>query len=31
MFAKAAQDVLSPEEAASQAEKEIQRIFDKWK
>jgi multiple sugar transport system substrate-binding protein len=31
MFAKAAQDVLSPEDAARAAEKEIQRIFDKWK
>jgi multiple sugar transport system substrate-binding protein len=31
MFAKAAQDVLSPEDAARAAEKETQRIFDKWK
>jgi multiple sugar transport system substrate-binding protein len=31
MFAKAAQDVLSPEDAARAAEKEIKRIFDKWK
>jgi len=31
MFAKAAQDVMSPEEAARAAEKEIKRIFDKWK
>jgi len=31
MFAKAAQDVLSPEESARAAEKEIKRIFDKWK
>ena len=31
MFAKAAQDVLSPEDAVRDAEKEIQRIFDKWK
>jgi multiple sugar transport system substrate-binding protein len=31
MFAKAAQDVMSPEESASAAEKEIRRIFDKWK
>ena len=31
MFAKAAQGVVSPEEAASAAEKEIKRIFDKWK
>ena len=31
MFAKAAQDVMSPEEAASAADKEIRRIFDKWK
>jgi len=31
MFAKAAQDVLTPEESAKAAEKEIQRIFAKWK
>jgi multiple sugar transport system substrate-binding protein len=31
MFAKAAQDVLTPEESARAAEKEIQRIFAKWK
>jgi multiple sugar transport system substrate-binding protein len=31
MFAKAAQDVLSPEDSARAAEKEIQRIFSKWK
>jgi multiple sugar transport system substrate-binding protein len=31
MFAKAAQDVLSPEAAVAAAEKEIRRIFDKWK
>ena len=31
MFAKAAQDVMSPEESARAAEKEIKRIFDKWK
>jgi len=31
MFAKAAQDVLSPEDSARAAEKEIKRIFDKWK
>jgi multiple sugar transport system substrate-binding protein len=31
MFAKAAQDALSPEDAARAAEKEIRRIFDKWK
>ena len=31
MFGKAAQDVLSPEDAAREAEKEVRRIFDKWK
>jgi len=31
MFAKAAQDVMSPEDAARAAEKEVRRIFDKWK
>lgn len=31
MFAKAAQDVLSPEDAVRAAEKEVRRIFDKWK
>jgi multiple sugar transport system substrate-binding protein len=31
MFAKAAQDVMSPEDSARAAEKEIRRIFDKWK
>jgi len=31
MFAKAAQDVMSPEESVAAAEKEIRRIFDKWK
>ena len=31
MFAKAAQDVMTPEESARAAEKEIKRIFDKWK
>jgi multiple sugar transport system substrate-binding protein len=31
MFAKAAQDVMSPEESVAAAEKEIKRIFDKWK
>ena len=31
MFAKAARDEMSPEEAARAAEKEIKRIFDKWK
>ena len=31
MFAKAAQDVLSPEDSVRAAEKEIRRIFDKWK
>jgi multiple sugar transport system substrate-binding protein len=31
MFAKAAQDVMSPEDAARAAEKEVKRIFDKWK
>jgi multiple sugar transport system substrate-binding protein len=31
MFGKAAQDVMSPEESARAAEKEIKRIFDKWK
>jgi len=31
MFAKAAHGEMSPEEAARAAEKEIKRIFDKWK
>ncbi|HXO18661.1 MAG TPA: extracellular solute-binding protein, partial [Thermoanaerobaculia bacterium] len=31
MFAKAARDEMKPEEAAAAAEKEIKRIFDKWK
>ncbi len=31
MFAKAARDELSPEDAAKAAEREIKRIFDKWK
>ena len=31
MFAKAAQDVMSPEDSVRAAEKEIRRIFDKWK
>jgi multiple sugar transport system substrate-binding protein len=31
MFAKAARDEMSPEEAARAAEKEVKRIFDKWK
>jgi multiple sugar transport system substrate-binding protein len=31
MFAKAARDEMSPQEAAAAAEKEIQRIFAKWK
>jgi len=31
MFAKAAQDVMSPEDALRAAEKEIKRIFEKWK
>ena len=31
MFAKAAQDVMTPEESVAAAEKEIKRIFDKWK
>ena len=31
MFAKAAQDVMSPEDAVAAAEKEVRRIFDKWK
>ena len=30
MFAKAARDELSPEEAVRAAEKEIKRIFAKW-
>jgi len=31
MFAKAARDEMTPQEAAAAAEKEIKRIFDKWK
>jgi multiple sugar transport system substrate-binding protein len=31
MFAKAARDEMSPEEAARAAEKEVRRIFGKWK
>jgi len=31
MFAKAARDEMKPEEAVAAAEKEIKRIFDKWK
>jgi len=31
MFAKVARDELSPEESARAAEREIKRIFDKWK
>ena len=31
MFAKVARDELSPEDAARAAEKEMKRIFDKWK
>jgi multiple sugar transport system substrate-binding protein len=31
MFAKVARDELSPEDAARAAEKELKRIFDKWK
>jgi multiple sugar transport system substrate-binding protein len=31
MFAKVAKDEMSPEDAASAAEKEVKRIFDKWK
>jgi len=31
MFAKAARDEMTPEEAVGAAEKEIRRIFDKWK
>ena len=31
MFAKAARDELSPEDAARAAEQELKRIFDKWK
>src|SRR6266508_4161250 len=31
MFAKAARDEMSPEDAARAADKEIRRIFDKWK
>ncbi len=31
MFAKAARDELSPEDAAKAAERELKRIFDKWK
>jgi multiple sugar transport system substrate-binding protein len=31
MFAKAARDEMSPQDAAAAAEKEIKRIFDKWK
>ena len=31
MFAKAAQNVMSPEDSVRAAEKEIRRIFDKWK
>jgi multiple sugar transport system substrate-binding protein len=31
MFAKAARDEMTPEEAARAADKEVRRIFDKWK
>jgi hypothetical protein len=31
MFAKAARDESTPEEAMAAADKEIRRIFDKWK
>ncbi|HVT61271.1 MAG TPA: carbohydrate ABC transporter substrate-binding protein, partial [Thermoanaerobaculia bacterium] len=31
MFAKAARDEMTPEESVAAAEKEIKRIFDKWK
>ena len=31
MFAKVARDELAPEEAARAAEKELKRIWDKWK
>jgi multiple sugar transport system substrate-binding protein len=31
MFAKVARDELSPEDAAKAAERELKRIFDKWK
>ena len=31
MFAKAARDEMSPEDAARAADKEVRRIFDKWK
>ncbi len=31
MFAKVARDEMTPENAASAAEKEVKRIFDKWK
>ena len=31
MFAKVARDELSPEDAARAAEKELKRIFEKWK
>jgi hypothetical protein len=31
MFAKVASDELSPEDSARAAEREIRRIFDKWK
>jgi hypothetical protein len=31
MFAQAARDEMAPEAAVAAAEKEIKRIFDKWK
>jgi multiple sugar transport system substrate-binding protein len=31
MFAKAARDEMTPEDAARTADKEVRRIFDKWK
>jgi hypothetical protein len=31
MFAKAARDEMSPEDAVDAADKEVRRIFDKWK
>ena len=31
MFAKAAQGVLSPEDAVKEAESECRRIWDKWR
>ncbi|HEX5135089.1 MAG TPA: extracellular solute-binding protein [Thermoanaerobaculia bacterium] len=31
MFAKAARDEMSPEDAVTAADKEVRRIFDKWK